>query len=414
MNFELFLANRLHFKQEDNKRVSRTAVKIATLGTVVGISVMIIAIAVIVGFKKEIKDKLVGFGSHYQVSAFHTRGSVEQTPLTIDSSLYSMIQNTNGVESCQKVCVTQGIIKTQDDVYGVMLKGVGSDYDWSFFNKCLVEGTVLQVSDSLCNEVLLSKYMASKLNLKLGDKMLMYFVIDKKARARQFIIRGIFNTGFTEFDNQIAICDSRHVKKLLSMTDSQVSQIEIKISDFDKLDDVCYELFGLLGNTFDENETPMLLRSVRELNPQIFSWLEMLDINVAIVLVLMIIVASFTIVSGMLIHILEKTNMIGILYALGADSRSVQKVFLYQSLFFVGKGLVIGNLIGILVCLVQSHFQIIPLDPDTYYVDHVPVLLNPFHVIVLNLVVCVIIVLVMVLPTYVIKRISPAEAIRFE
>lgn len=414
MNFELFLANRLHYKQEDNKRVSRTAVKIATLGTVVGISVMIIAIAVIVGFKKEIKDKLVGFGSHYQISAFHTRGSVEQTPLTIDSLTYSMIENTNGVEYCQKVCVTQGIIKTKDDVYGVMLKGVGGDYDWSFFNNSLVEGSVLQVSDSLRNEVLLSKYMAKKLNLNLGDKMLMYFVIDKKARARQFVIRGIFNTGFTEFDNQIAICDSRHVKKLLSMTDNQVSQIEIKISDFDKLDEVGYELFGIVGNTFDENETPMLLRSVRELNPQIFSWLEMLDINVAIVLVLMIIVASFTIVSGMLIHILEKTNMIGILYALGADSKSVQKVFFFQSLFFVGRGLIIGNAIGIGVCLIQSYFQILPLDPDTYYVDHVPVLLNPIHVLVLNLIVCVIIVFVMVLPTYVIKRISPAEAIRFE
>lgn len=415
MNLELFIAKRLHYEQKGKKRVSKTAVKIAVLGTAIGTAVMIIAMCVITGFKNEIREKLIGFSSHYQICGLSERGSIDCRPISVDSFLMSKIQKIDGVEHAQRICNYGAILKTDEDVQGIVFKGVDCDYSWDFFKSSIVDGRIAEITkDSISKEAVISSRLAQKMNLSVGDKMRIYFVLNGKIRVRPLTITGLYNTGFTDFDDKVVVADLRHLQRLNSWSEDKVTHVEIQIADFNTLDEHYDKIFRTIGNRFDEDGNPYILKSVKELSPQIFAWLEMLDINVAIILVLMICVAGFTIASSLLILILERTNMIGVLFALGENSWSIRKIFLYQSLFLVGKGMLIGNVVSIALCWLQMQFHLIPLAPETYYVDHVPAEIVPSTIILLNIGIAAISTMILIAPTYIIKNISPAEAIRFE
>ena len=415
MNLELFIARRLQYSQ-DGKGLSGPAVRIAVGGIATGLIVMILSIAIVIGFKSEVRNKLAGFDSHIRISGSIDPNNLQLTPMSLDSSTLSVIRGIEHVKSVQQFATQPGILKTKDDFQGIMMKGVGADYDWTFFNSNIVEGRTANISkDSICKEVLISKKTASKLGISVGEKIPIYFAIDGKMRVRPLTVCGLYATGFADFDQTVIIADIGNIRRLNNWEDGMYGGLEINIDSYDNLDYAANKVFGYVGNMYDGNSNSTYeISTIRDLNPQIFSWLDMLDTNVVIILVLMSIVAGFTIISGLLILILEKTNMIGILKSMGAADNSIRKTFLYQGCFLVGKGMIIGNIIGLAVCLLQSKYHIFSLDPEVYYVDFVPIELTAFSWILLNIGVFAISVLFLIGPSHIISKISPADAIRFE
>ena len=413
MNFEYFIAKRIHFRQ-GKKNVSRPEVRIATVGMALGLAIMIIAIAVITGFKTEIRDKTIGFGGHIQITNFDNNNTYEMKPIRMQQSLIDDIAAIEGVKRVQKFITKPGIIKTDNEFQGIILKGIGEDFDWDFFRSNLVEGEILDThTDSLPNNVILSTHLANLLGLKLGDNFFAYFV-NENITSRRFTITGLYSTDFVEYDKLFLLTDIRHVRRLNAWEDAEFSGLEILINNFDEIDKVGDQVYFASSNRFNEEGEAYFTRTIKQLNPQTFGWLDMIDMNVWVILGLMLAVAGFIMISGLLILILERTSMIGILKALGTTNWTVRKIFLYHSFFLIVKGMIWGNLIGLTICALQHFFGIIPLDPASYYTATVPIAFNWWYLLLLNIGTLTSAVLMMVGPSYLITKISPAKIIRYE
>jgi lipoprotein-releasing system permease protein len=381
-------------------------VNIAVSSIVISLSFMIIAVAVVTGFKKQIRDKVIGFSGHIQISNFDLNTSYETSPLTIDKVDKKAILNIPNVKHLQIFATKAGIVKTKDQIEGVVLKGVGKDYDWTFFKEKIQEGRILELNDTAkSNEVIISRTLASRLKLNVGDPFVMYF-IQQPPRMRKFNIVGIYQTGLEELDKTFILGDIAHVQKLNDWEENQVSGFEVMLHDSDKLEET-EELI------FDEVDLDINVKSIRELMPQIFDWLDLQDMNEIIILVLMLMVATINMITALLILILEKTRMIGLLKALGMNNNSIQLIFLNKAAFLIGKGLLFGNILGLGLCFIQLKFGIFTLDESSYYLKFVPVNLSLVSIILLNIGTFAVCMLMLLIPARIISKISPVKAIRF-
>lgn len=395
--------------------VSRPAVRIATAGVAIGLAVMIVSVSVVFGFKHAISDKVVGFGSHIQVGDFMTLQSAEQYPIQMNDSMMTVLRDTKGVRHVQRFAMKQGILKTDDDFLGVAFKGVGPEFDSTFIHQNMVAGNIPSFSDSAStNQLLVSKSIADKLRLKCGERIFAYFIDNDGARARRFTISGIYQTNLTQYDNVICYIDLYTAVKLNGWEHDQVSGAEVAVEDFSKVLETEDIYIDKVNRQVDEYGETYSSKTIRELNPQIFSWLDLLDMNVWIILALMIAVAAVTTISGLLIIILERTTMIGILKALGARNHTIRHTFLWFATFMIGKGLLIGNILGISLIVLQKFTGIVKLDPQTYYVNTVPVELNIPVILLINIATLLISVFILVAPSYLISHIHPAKSMRYE
>jgi lipoprotein-releasing system permease protein len=413
LNVEYFIAKRINF-QQGKKNVSRPAVRIATIGIALGLAVMLISVCVVIGFKSQIENKIIGFGGHIQITNFDNNNTYEMNPIKMDPALIQKIRQIPGVVHVQRFATKPGIIKTDKEFQGIILKGIDKDFDWNFFRSNLLEGNILNVrSDTLKNEILLSRNLSNLLGLKLGDELFMYFIQDQ-VRARKFKIVGIFSTNFVDYDQMFVLTDIRQVQRLNNWDSASFGGLEVLIDDFNKIDERGEAVYAATANIFSRDGNAYYTQTIKQLNPQIFSWLDLLDMNVWVILILMLSVAGFNMISGLLILILERTNMIGILKSLGATNWSVRKIFLYHSFFLIAKGMFWGNLIGLSICAIQYFTGIIPLDPEAYYVASVPVAFPWGYIVLLNVGTLIASVLMMIAPSYLITKISPAKIIRYE
>lgn len=407
MNFELFTAKKILQGNSEGNRFSAPIIRISILAIALGMAVMIIALAVVTGFQTEIRNKIVGFGSHISITSYNTDNPLEAKPIDRNQDFYSSIKENTKVDNIQVFANKGGIIKTDEDIYGIVLKGIDKDYDWSFFEDKLVNGTIFSIEDSSkSNSILISEYVANKLFLKVGDDIKIYF-IQEPPRIRKFTISGIYNTGFGEMDEVFAICDIRHIQKLNDWSENLVAGFEVSINDFEDLEAVDEEIYHSIGYNFNST-------SIKKSRADIFNWLELQDINVFVIIILMLLVAGINIISALLIMVIERTNMIGILKSIGANNLSVRKIFLYSATYLVGVGLFWGNLIGISFCIMQSKFEFLKLDQDAYYIDHVPIEISGLDIIGLNIGTLVISVIMLLIPSLIISKISPAKAIKFD
>ena len=413
MSLEYFIAKRIHF-QQGKKNVSRPAVRIATIGIALGLAVMLISVAVVIGFKNEIRNKTIGFGGHIQITNFDNNNTYETNPIKVDKALIKRITAIDGVTHVQRFATKPGIIKTATEFQGIVIKGIDAGFNWNFFKSNLVEGKILDISGSTpSNQVVISKYLANLLGLKLGDSFYTYF-IQEQIRARKFKIVGIYSTNFIEYDKLFILADMRQVQTLNDWSPESFSGLEVQINDFNRIDEVGDMVYDATANKFNKDGNSYTTQTIKQLNPQIFSWLSLLDMNVWVILILMLAVAGFNMISGLLILILERTNMIGILKSMGATNWSVRKIFLYHSAFLIGKGMLWGNVIGLSLCAIQYFTGVIPLDPQAYYVATVPICFNWLYILLLNVGTLIASLLMMIGPSYLITKISPAKIIRYE
>ena len=415
MNFPLFIAKRIYNDKGDKRKVSRPAIQIATIGVAIGLAVMIISVCVVLGFKNSIRDKVIGFGSHIQVENFNSIQSSDPYPICTDKKILTNIKNINGVKHIQRFALKPGILKTNVDFLGVIFKGIGPEYDETFLKNNLIDGTIPKFSDSCSsNKILISKVMADALNLKVGDKVFSYFISSDDVRARKFTICGIYQTNMSEYDKSLCFTDLYTAVKLNGWEYDQSSGIEVTVNDFNHLQDTYNIFINKINRTQDKYNDIFTSQTIQEAHPQVFAWLDLLDINVWIILALMICVAGFTMISGLLIIILERTNMIGTMKALGATNTTIRHTFLWFAVFILGKGLLIGDIIGIGLIILQKYSGIIKLDATTYYVSTVPVVINIPLILIINAATLIISVFILVAPSYLISRIHPSRSMRYE
>lgn len=411
---ESFIARRLYKSEQGSRKVSRPAVLIAQAGVALGLAVMLVTIAVSFGFKYEVREKAVGFSAHLHISNYESANDYEALPIAPDTALLQMLQETPGVEHVQRYATKVGVLRADGDFLGCVFKGVGEDYDLSFYSNYLKEGELPAFSDSvISNNILISRLIADKLLLEVGDKIDAYF-LQGAMRARRYTVTGIYETGFSEYDRLFIVTDLKAVQSLNRWESDQVTGVEVQLADFDKVDDMNWELGSVLDRTEDRYGEQYLVQSVTDINPGLFAWLDVLDMNVWLILALMIGVAAFTMISGLLILIIERTQFIGILKALGASNASVRKSFLYLGMLIIGKGMLWGNVVGLGLCAIQKFTKLIPLDPANYYLDSVPIEFHwPFFLIV-NVAMFVLSVLILIVPSQLISHIYPTKAMRFE
>ena len=411
MNIELFLARRLYSTRKGGRRISRPAVAIAQWGVAVGTLVMFVSICIIVGFKQQIRDKIIGFGGHVQVMSYEAMADGE-TPVAADSVFLAELSSVDGVEHVQPYAVKPGMLVGNDEYEGIVLKGVGKDYDLSFVKENIVEGALPEWSTSKAsNAVVLSRSTANRLKLNIDDKVNVYFLQDG-VKARRMSVAAIYETHLSELDNVMAITDIYTVRRLNGGSSEEATGLEITVSDYNDADIACSRINRVVER-HNGLGTSLYVSTIDELYPSLFAWLSVLDQTVWLILVLVLFIAGFTTVSGLLILILEKSNFIGVMKAIGARDVSISRVFLYYSCFIIGKGILWGNAIAVTVCLLQQHFHIVGLDPSMYYMNCVPVeftwLLLP-----MNIGIFVLSVLMLLLPSMFISRIEPTKAIKFE
>lgn len=415
MNYPLFIARKIYNGGDKTRKVSKPAIRIATIGVAIGLAVMIISVSVVLGFKHSIRDKVIGFGSDITVADFLTLQGSEQYPIQINDSLIRVLKSTPGIKHVQRYAYTQGILKTNDDFLGVLLKGVGPEFDSTFIHSNMIEGTLPKFSDSESHQkIVISKTIADKLNLKVGQRLFAYFINKQGVRTRKFTITGIYATNMKQFDSQICFTDLYTINKLNGWEPDQYIGAELQVNDFSQLNLITMRILNKVKNTVDHNGETYSAENINEMNPQIFSWLDLMDMNVWIILALMTAVAGVTMISGLLIIILEHTQMIGILKALGSRNRQIRHIFLWFSTFIIGKGLLLGNIIGLGCILLQKWLGLITLDPQTYYVSVVPVEINIPLIIALNLATLLICIIVLIAPSYLISHIHPAKSMHYE
>jgi len=417
LNLELFIARKI-LSGNNHANISKPIIKIAKIAIAISVAMMILSVAIVTGFKSTIRNKVIGFGAHLQIVNYEINSSYEMSPINKAISCIPSIKKLAGVKHTQVFAIKSGIIKTKDKVQGVVIKGVGSDFDWSFFQEHLIEGSVFKVKDdSATTKVVISKYFANLLNLKVGQTFTTSFIpksTSENIRYRVFKVSGIYCTNLEEFDKKMILADIAHVQKLNNWNSTQIGGYEISIHDFDNLQAMTEKVQDEIGYGFQPDGSKLRLQSIVELNPQIFDWLSLLDMNVWVILILMILVAGMNMISGLLVIILEKTNMIGILKSLGAKNVSIRKIFLYNAAFVVGWGLFWGNILGIGICVVQYYFRIMPLNAESYFISYVPINLQIMQVLLVNIGTLIATVAMLLLPSYIITGISPAAAIKFE
>lgn len=415
MNWKLFIARRIYRSSgKSGREATNPAIRIAMAGIAIGLAVMIVSVAVVVGFKNQVRDKVVGLASEVIITSLDDAQLYMTQPVAASDSLLDALTNKEGVEHAQRFTTKPGMIMTDDNFQGMILKGVGQEYDMDYLRNHLLEGEIPQFADTASTgKVIISKSISDKLHIKTGDKIYTYFV-DDNIRARRLTVSGIYQTNFSAFDDFFLLTDIYTVNRLNGWKPDQVSGIELDVKDYSQIDNVNDEIRSDILEYTDKYGQNYFSRTIVEANPQIFAWLDLLDLNVWVILILMTGVAGFTMISGLLIIILERINMIGVLKAMGADNTSIREIFLSFSVFLIGRGMLWGNVIGVSLCLIQFFFEPFKLDPTIYYLSSVPVELNIFYYILLNVFTLLVSVLMLIGPSYLISRIHPAKSIKFE
>lgn len=409
-----FLAKRISSDSGDTRKVSLPAVRIATLGMAIGLAVMIVSVAVVIGFKHTVRDKVIGFGSHAVVSNFESIQSNDPYPVCISEAMTAKLKKAPGVKHVQRYAYKQGLLKTDSDFLGIMFKGVAEEWDSTFIHNNMVEGSIPAFSSEAAkNNILISAIMSDKLGLHAGDKVFAYFVADGNVRTRRFTVAGVYQTNLTKYDEAMVFCDLYTVQRLNAWESNQASGYELAVKDFDRLEETSQWLIKNVNRQEDEYGATYTSQNIKEINPQIFSWLNLLDLNVWIILALMVCVACVTMVSGLLIIILERIPMIGVMKALGARNSMVRHTFLWFGVFIVLKGMLIGNILGIGICLLQQYTGIVKLDPTTYYVSEAPVELSIPLILLINVGTLIISSLILIVPTFLVSHIQPARTMKF-
>ena len=406
MNAASFISKRIFSLSKDN--LSSTVMRIAVTSVALGIAIMLISIAVVVGFKNQIKDKVIGFVAPIHIQALNQNESIEETPFIFDSVLNARL-NKPFITEMHKTANKAGIIKTDDEILAVVLKGVDADYNWSYINSYLVDGITPQYIDNeRSNDVVISKIISQKMNLNVGDPVRIWFVDnDMKARGRKFNVVGVYETGLQECDDRFLYCDLNQIRKLNGWDNGEIGHLDIWVDNQELINDYNEQIYFSIP-------TNLVSYTAMETYPHIFDWLELQDMNVVIIIALMLLVAGITIISMLLIIILERTSTIGLLKAMGASNGLIRSIFLKRSCRILLIGMVIGNVIGLGICLIQSHYNIISLSPESYYLSAVPIELNPWHILMLNVGTFVLWVLMLLLPTMLINNVRPSKSIRFE
>ncbi|MES2762516.1 MAG: FtsX-like permease family protein [Bacteroidota bacterium] len=423
VNFSRYIAKRILRKGQEKNNISSPIVKIGITGIALGVAVMIITMAVVTGFQQQIIHKITTFTAHLQINDYDPNQSLEPNPIILNEQSLQKIRSNSNVKHIQAFATKNGILKTKTENEGIILKGVDGGYDWNYLKPFVSEGTVLSLNDSsVSKDIFISQTLANKLHLKLDQKLLIYFMTKKKLedttfsgqnyvnyepRVKDFYVKGIFNTGFSDFDKNLVFVDLKQLQKLNYWKDTEVAGYEVYLNDFNWLEPSMMEINDVVG--YDE----YTVTSVKELQSSIFSWLDMIDVNAEIIITLMVLVAAINMISALLILILERTNLVGILKALGATNASVRKIFFHVSVQLLIKGLFFGNLIGIGFCWLQLQFKFATLNPATYYLEYVPVNISVAHIIAINMGTIITCLLMMFLPTLILNKITPIKAIRF-
>jgi lipoprotein-releasing system permease protein len=409
LHYELFLAKKMIWGRRKGLtgQSSSAIVKIAVAGIAIGMAVMILSIGIVTGFQQEIRKKVVGFGSHLQISLYNPQNTMGAKPISRDQPFIEAIEQEPSVKGVNVYAFKSGIIVANGEIKGVVAKGIDRDFDWDFFNQNLIAGSVFTLPDSSkTDSVVLSKYILDKLNLKLGDKITVVFVQDEQERKRRFIIGGVYESGMDQFDSNIMLCDLRHVQKLNNWEEDQVAGFEVTLKSFEdlpRLDDIISEHISWEFTTLKITDQFM----------EIFGWLELQDLNVIIILTLMVLVSGINMITALLVFILERTNMIGLLKAMGANNKSISRIFLYNAAYLILLGTFWGDVIGIGLGLFQQKFEFLKLNKANYYIDHVPVLFEIDTLLMINLGSILISLLMLVIPSFIVSRIEPVKTIRF-
>jgi lipoprotein-releasing system permease protein len=410
LNLEYFISKRLITTKSYKSSISSPIIKIAITAIAIGIIMMIVSVATGIGLQNKIREKVAAFNGHVIISNYDDNQSeVTKEPISINQDFYPKFKNVSGISHMQATASKAGIIHTEDSFEGILYKGVGKDYDFKNLQEYLIVGRMPNLKGNLNEEVLISQYIANRLNLKLGDKFKTYFLKDSGSRynLRNFKIVGIYNSGFQEFDATYILGDIRHIQKINKWKEDQVGAFEVFVDDFTQIKQKGEEIYKEIPPTYNST-------TIEEKYYSIFEWLKLFDFNIVIILIVMIIVATINMIVALLVLILERTQMIGILKALGANNWNIRKIFLYNASYLIVRGLLIGNIIAIGLLLIQKYFGLIKLNPENYYVNVAPVDINLFHIIVLNLGTILICFLVLLIPSYIITKISPVKAIRFD
>ena len=417
MNTEFFIAKRLFLDKKNQHSVSRKIINIALVSIALSLVAMIISVSVITGFKDEVRSKAIGFGGHIRIVNYDSNYSAETLPISREQSFLPELRNLRFIQHIQVFATKPGIIKNEENIEGIIVKGVDTDYDWDFFKKYLVEGSIPVMDDSVrTNDILVSEKTTRLMNYRVGDDVYVYFINEdrKTPNIRNFKVKGIFNTGLEEFDRLYLIADIKHIQRLNGWDKNQVSGFEIIIDDFSRIDPDEVIVREKVVNYYENEENSLRTESIIRKYPQIFDWLNLLDMNVWVILILMTLVAGINMISGLMVLILERSTMIGILKSLGSPDHSIRKIFLYLSGFLISRGLLWGNMIGMLIILIQKYFKLMPLDPTSYYVSHVPVNFSIIHLLVLNSATMIAVILMLLVPSSFISKISPEKTIRMD
>jgi len=405
VSFEFFFAKKII--KGGNHSFSKPIVRISILAIALGIAMMTLSLTIVEGFQEQIRDKISGFGAHITVGKFQNRGQVESKPISLDREFISNLSGIENIHNIQAYAYKGAVLKTDDENQAVLLKGVGADYNWEFFNAYMKQGSLPAIEDSSrSNEVMISENLAKKLQLKLNDEVLLYFV-QQPPRFRKFKISGLYNTGLGEMDDKVMLCDIKHLQKLNNWDERQVGGLEIMLADFEKMD-------LTMSQVNEQIDYDLAATSITESRLDIFNWLELQDVNVVIIIGLLILVCGIDIISALLILILEKTRTIGVLKALGSRDASIRKIFIYHAAYLVISGLLIGNLLGLGIAFLQMEFGFMGLPQEAYFIDKVPIVFNWWKLALLNLGTLIISLLMLIFPSSIIAGIEPVKSIRFD
>lgn len=411
MNLEYFIAKRLITARDFKSSISAPIIKIAISAIAIGIIMMLVSVATGIGLQQKIREKVSAFNGQIVISNYDNNNSeVTLIPISKKQDFYPNFKSVPEVSHIQAIASKAGIIRTESSFEGIIFKGVGLDYDWNRIKEYLVEGKLPDYSKGINEEVIISRFLADRLGLKVGDNFNTFFIKEEQGKmpnSRRFKITGIFNSGFQSFDATYIIGDIRHIQKINKWKPNQVGAFEVFVNDFDKIKETGDKIYEQTSSSLDT-------KTMIEKYSYIFDWLQLFDFNIIVILAIMIIVATINMVVALLVLILERTQMIGILKALGANNWAVRKIFLYNAFYLIIRGLFWGNLIGISLLLVQQYFGIIQLNPENYYVNQAPVYINWVYVVLLNLLTITVCFLVLLIPSYIITKISPVKAIRFD
>ena len=412
--FTFFVAKRLYSQGGSSGRASRLATSIATFGVAIGLAVMLVSVAIVLGFQKEVQDKVLGFGAHIKVLNYKSLGQQELSPIVIDDSITSQLSSIPNVASVARFCIKPGMLKTNANFRGIAIQGIGQDYDQSFISSHLVKGEMPEFNDSVnSGKLVISQATAREMQVDVGDVIYAYF-FEQTVRARKFTVAGIYQTNLTDFDKNFAYTDLCTIHRLLGWDSQQYGGAEIRLQDFERLDETLMAVVNEVNHRQDAYGNYYSSMSIRMEHPQIFAWLNLLDMDIVVILILMICISIFTAVSGLLIIILERTNFIGIMKALGARNKQVRHLFIGLAMLIILRGIVLGNILAFAFILVQKHFGIITLDPEVYYVEAVPVMVNWLWFAAIDIGALILCGLSMIVPSLVVSNITPAKSIRFE